>query len=87
MDTSNVPVSGDRRIAYHVPGHEPLLTPHQVARWLGVSDRWVRDHATRRMPRIPSVKLGSLLRFRRADIEELISAQLKQAETIFKRRE
>jgi excisionase family DNA binding protein len=50
-----------------------LLTPHQVADRLGVSDRWVRDHATRRSPRIPAVKLGTLLRFRAADIEKFLS--------------
>jgi excisionase family DNA binding protein len=55
--------------------YEHLLTPRQVASWLGVSERWVRDHATRRMPRIPSVKRGSLLRFRHEDIEGFIIAQ------------
>jgi len=50
-----------------------LLTPHQVADRLGVSDRWVRDHVTRRSPRIPAVKLGTLLRFRAADIEKFLS--------------
>ena len=50
-----------------------LLTPQQVADRLGVSDRWVRDHATRRSPRIPAVRLGALLRFRAADIEKFLS--------------
>lgn len=50
-----------------------LLTPREVANRLGVSDRWVRDHATRRSPRIPAVKLGALLRFRAADIEKFLS--------------
>jgi hypothetical protein len=49
-----------------------LLKPHQVADRLGVSERWVRDHATRRSPRIPAVKLGVLLRFRPADIEKFL---------------
>jgi hypothetical protein len=52
-----------------------LLTPRQVGLWLGVSERWVRDHATRRMPRIPAVKFGCLLRFRPADVEEFIATQ------------
>jgi excisionase family DNA binding protein len=56
-----------------------LLTPGEVASWLGVSNRWVRDHATRRMPRIPAVQLGSLLRFRPADIEAFIAVQLLDA--------
>jgi excisionase family DNA binding protein len=50
----------------------PLLTPQEVARRLGVSERWVRDHATRRFPRIPAVKLGPLLRFRSSDIENFL---------------
>jgi predicted DNA-binding transcriptional regulator AlpA len=87
MNTSNSSASAIGRIAYQLPGHERLLSPLQVAQWLGVSGRWVRDHATRRLPRLPSVKLGSLLRFRPADIEEFISVQLKQSETTFKRRE
>lgn len=43
---------------------EYLFTAEQVAERLGVSERWVRDHATRRNPRIRAVKLGPLLRFR-----------------------
>ena len=37
---------------------EALATAVQVAKRLGVSERWVRDHATRRSPRLPVVKLG-----------------------------
>ncbi|SRR5579871_584034 len=51
---------------------ERLLTPREVAERLGVSQRWVRDHATRRWPRIPAVKLGSLLRFRWHDVEDFL---------------
>jgi excisionase family DNA binding protein len=54
------------------PASGCLLTPQQVADRLGVSERWVRDHATRRSPRIPVVKLGALLRFRPADVEEFL---------------
>jgi len=50
-----------------------LLKPHQVADRLGVSERWVRDHATRRSPRIPALKLGTLLRFRATDIEKFLN--------------
>ena len=52
---------------------ERLLTPREVAERLGVSQRWVRDHATRRWPRITAVKLGSLLRFRWADVEDFLA--------------
>jgi len=50
----------------------PLLAPGEVAKWLGVSSAWVRDHATRKSPRIPAVKVGKLLRFRPVDIREFI---------------
>jgi predicted DNA-binding transcriptional regulator AlpA len=57
----------------------PLLTLDDVASLLGVSRAWVRDHATRRNPRIPVVRLGgrrALLRFRPQDIENFINAHL-----------
>ena len=56
-----------------------LLTLDQVARMLGTSRAWVRDHATRRNPRIPCVRLGgrrALLRFRPLDIETFIDKHL-----------
>ena len=46
-----------------------LLDARQVAAKLGVSERFIRDHTTRRSPRIPGVKLGKLLRYRAADVE------------------
>ena len=51
---------------------EDLLTPKEVAAILGVSVAWVLDHASRRSPRLPSVKLGKPVRFRRAEIEKFI---------------
>ncbi|MGH9504802.1 MAG: helix-turn-helix transcriptional regulator [Terriglobales bacterium] len=56
-----------------------LLSLEDVAEMLGVSRAWVRDHATRRQPRIPVVRLGgkrALLRFRAQDIENFIDAHL-----------
>jgi len=63
------------------PGQQPafLLTLDQVAEMLSVSKAWVRDHATRRNPRIPVVRLGGkrvVLRFRPGDIESFITAHL-----------
>lgn len=58
-----------------------LLSLDQVADWLGVSKDWVRDHATRRNPRIPVVRLGgkrALLRFRPEDVEQFINSQLQE---------
>jgi excisionase family DNA binding protein len=54
---------------------ERLLTPREVAARLRVSERWVRDHATRRDPRIAVVRLGSLLRFTANDVEAFIADQ------------
>ena len=50
-------------------GPERLLNAREVAESLGVSERWVRDHTTRRSPRIRGIKLGTLIRYRRADVE------------------
>lgn len=51
---------------------KPLLDPTQVAEWLGVSVAWVRDHSTRKSPRLPTVKAGKLLRYRPADVKQFI---------------
>ena len=64
--------------APHQPAPVPalmgrLLDPGEVARWLGVSAGWVRDHATRKQPRLKAIKVGKLLRFRPQDVEEFIT--------------
>ena len=51
---------------------ERLLNAREVAARLGVSERWVRDHTTRRSPKIRGVKLGTLMRYRGADVEEFM---------------
>jgi len=56
-----------------------LLTLDDVATQLGVSKAWVRDHATRRNPRIPVVRFGdrrALLRFRPEDVERFVAQHL-----------
>ncbi len=67
-------LAGDRqtlehRLVPHTPGHDRLLNARQVAEKLGVSERWVRDHTTRRSPKIRAVKLGTLIRYRWVDVE------------------
>jgi hypothetical protein len=63
--------SGDRGNA--------LLTPEQVAERLCVSVDWVRDHSSRKNPRLPVIRLGGgpghkgLLRYRASEIEKFIS--------------
>ena len=57
---------------------DPLLTPEQVARRLNVSPDWVRDHSSRKQPRLPVIRLGGgpgragLLRYRASQIEKFI---------------
>ena len=56
-----------------------LLSLDDVATMLGVSKAWVRDHATRRNPRIPVVRLGAkraILRFRPEDLVGFIERHL-----------
>jgi predicted DNA-binding transcriptional regulator AlpA len=57
-----------------------LLDARQVAAKLGVSERFIRDHTTRRSPRIPGVKLGKLLRYRAVDVE-IFMAELSTLST------
>jgi predicted DNA-binding transcriptional regulator AlpA len=56
-----------------VPGNDQLMNARQVAAKLGVSERWVRDHTTRRSPRIRGLKMGSLMRYRLADVEAFLA--------------
>ena len=41
---------------------EKLLSAEEVARILNVSTAWVYDHADRKRPVIPSVRLGKAVR-------------------------
>jgi len=53
-----------------------LWTLDEVAEFLQMSPAWVRDHATRRLPRIPSIRLGGrrkVLRFRPQDVSQFIN--------------
>jgi len=59
-----------------------LLTVDEVADMLRVSSAWVRDHATRKAPRLPMLKVGKRLRARPTDIEDWIEEQKKLAERL-----
>jgi len=63
--------------ATHYEQH--LLGPSEVAKWLGVSAGWVRDHATRKDPRIKAIKIGKLLRFRPKDVEDFLRESTENA--------
>jgi len=51
---------------------EKLLTTYEVAEILNVSVAWVYDHASRKRPLIPSVRLGKTVRFRPQDVQKFI---------------
>jgi hypothetical protein len=55
------------------PPQDLLMTPKQVADRLQVSVAWVRDHSTRKQPRLPLVRIGGLLRYHPADIDRWIA--------------
>ena len=65
----------DRVVGIDTNRDERLLNARHVAERLGVSERFIRDHTTRRSPRIPAVRLGKLIRYRRADVD-LFMAEL-----------
>jgi excisionase family DNA binding protein len=75
----NVPAVPARIVASSPGPAEPfsieerLYTAQEVAARLGVSERWVRDHASRRRPRIRAIKLGPLVRFRWPDVQAFLS--------------
>ena len=59
-----------------------LWTLDEVAEFLQMSKGWVRDHATRRQPRLPSIRLGghrAVLRFRPQDVQQFVNEHLQQA--------
>jgi excisionase family DNA binding protein len=77
---ASYPITLPARLAENAPGSagafgldERLYSAQEVASRLGVSERWVRDHATRRSPRIRAVKLGPLVRFRWPDVQAFLA--------------
>lgn len=68
------------------PAYDRLLTPEQVAERLNVSPDWVRDHSSRKTPRLPVIRLGGgpgragLLRYRASDIERFVEEMMRLSE-------
>jgi excisionase family DNA binding protein len=56
---------------------ERLLTVEEVAQLLNVSTAWVYDHADRKRPVMPSVRLGKSVRFRPEDVRTFIDAMTR----------
>lgn len=60
-----------------------LWTLEEVAKFLQMSKGWVRDHATRRQPRIACIRLGgrrTVLRFRPQDVAQFVNENLRPGE-------
>ena len=55
-----------------------LLTADEVAKILNVSMAWVYDHADRKRPLIPSVRLGKAVRFRPEDVQKFIEEMTRR---------
>jgi hypothetical protein len=70
---------------------DPLWTPEQVAERLNVSPDWVRDHSSRKEPRLPVIRLGGgpgragLLRYRASEIEKFIEEMERLSRRNFRR--
>jgi excisionase family DNA binding protein len=70
----------EQKTAGHVAGViQRLLTVQEVAEILHVSAAWVYDHADRKQPRIPIVRLGKAVRFRPVDIQAFIENMTRRA--------
>ena len=55
------------------PAMDPLLTVEDVSLRLNVSKDWVWDHCSRKLPRLPVIRMGDgALRFRTSAIEAFI---------------
>ena len=55
------------------PATDPLLTVEDVSLRLNVSKDWVWDHCSRKLPRLPVIRMGDgALRFRTSAIEAFI---------------
>jgi hypothetical protein len=78
-------------ISIREPAFDPLWTPEQVAQRLNVSPDWVRDHSSRKEPRLPVIRLGGgpgragLLRYRVSQIEKFIEEMESLSRRNFRR--
>jgi excisionase family DNA binding protein len=57
---------------------EKLLTAEEVAQILNMSTAWVYDHADRKQPKVPCVRLGKAVRFRPEDVQTFIEAMIRR---------
>jgi hypothetical protein len=58
-----------------------LLTPADVAQYLGVPISWVREHSSgRRHPQLPCFKVGKYWRYRQDEIDRWLKAPIKESD-------
>jgi excisionase family DNA binding protein len=57
---------------------DQLLDVGEAATVLRVSHFYIRDHATRLEPKIPHVRFGRRILFRRSDLREFVEAHAKK---------
>jgi excisionase family DNA binding protein len=57
---------------------EKLPTAEEVSTILNVSTAWVYDHADRKRPLIPSVRLGKAVRFRPEDVQKFVEEMTRR---------
>jgi len=66
---------------------DPLLTVEDVAARLRVTEDWVWDHSSRRLPHLPVIRFGDgTLRYRHSKIEKFIDEQERLSNLRRKRR-
>ena len=65
MDTSHIAINGTDS-----SGIEPLWTVVEAAKYLGVSERYLRDSA------VPKVRMGKLVRYFPAEVKEFARRRL-----------
>jgi len=58
---------------------EPFIKKSDVAAMSGFSETWVHDHAVgRKLPILPSYRLGNRLRFKRSEVLAYLNANAKK---------
>jgi Helix-turn-helix domain len=54
-------------------GEKVWYTVKDLSTEWGISEGWIRDHATRKQPRIKGRKFGKFIKFHKTDIETFLN--------------
>ena len=79
MSRNKLAIPFESEGSFRPPDMENLLKPSEVAQILRVSVAWVYDHAERKQPLLPCVRLGKAVRFRREDLQKFIEEMIRRA--------